>query len=1293
MLTIPGYRIVEHLHTGSVSCVYRARRDHDDQAVVLKVCAYNPDLPERMTWFQREYHLTRSLNLDGVVQVYTLEISDQHWIMVLEDCGGEALSRLALAGTLSLIDFLKLTIQVTTTLEQLHQRRVIHKNINPANILFNPVSGQVKLIDFGLATELAHEMPVPCPAELVQGTLPYISPEQTGRAQRILDYRTDLYALGATFYELLTGRLPFESQDATELIECHTSQQPVAPHEHKPGIPPIFSAIILKLMAKVASERYQSAASLQADLEECLRQLETRYYIEPFAPGQRIAQERLVTAATPADLQTEPNHVTDELAHTRRRVDEEIARRQQAEKALQASQDLFQRFIDHAPAAIFMKDRHGRYMLANELAGLPMNRTGRDLIGKTASDFLPPDVAADAYHYEQQVIASGQPVEGEQQVPFPENIHTYLITRFPLYDDQGTIYAIGGIAADITRRKQTEEALRTSQSRLKAIFDNAAVGIVLVDLHGHTIEANQTWIDLLDCTPSDMASITLFDITCAEDQAQQRELWQALLRGDMEQYHREMRFMRLDGSLFWGNISVKLLPADHNQPETFLCVIADITERKQVEQTLQLAQFSLDHSADEILWIGADKRFLYVNNAASQILGYTRDELLTMTIADINPVFPMEIWDKHWQNIQGQGFTKLETYHRRKDGTIFPVEVTSTYLERNGKEYICSFIRDITERKQAEERLRKWADIFQNIKMGVVVSDKGSATLDMMNPTFASMYGYTVEELTGQPISAIYAPESQTAFERSVHMVQEQDHIVFETEHKRKDGSIFPVLVDVTTIRDQSDPMPYRIANVQDLTERKQAESLLVEQHKALTMLRERERLARELHDNLGQVLGYVKTQAQATRELLARGEVSTADTYLSQMIAASQENHTDIREFILGATARSTLEQGFFATLKHYLQRFEQLYGIKVFLEIAPDLTDQVFAPATDVQLLRIIQEALTNSRKHAHTQTIHITFTQTTEHVRMVVADDGRGFDPQQIASPADDGQHYGLHSMRERAAEIGGHLRIETRPGAGTQVVIQLPHRIPPQRLSTTMRVLLVDDHPLFLQGMQNLLGGRGINVIGTASDGITALAQARSLRPDLILMDVEMPNCNGLEATRLIKAELPEIQIVMLTMSEDDTHLFEALKGGASGYLLKGLDSDQFFVLLTRVIEGEMVISPGLAARVLADFAHHDGQNVSPPATAPLSHPSSLPDDQSPPPAYPVPQIDLTERQIEVLSLVAQGYTYQEIGDTLHLSKHTVRYHMREIISQLHFKNRAEIIAFAQRMGFMQEGNAL
>jgi two-component system NarL family response regulator len=218
---------------------------------------------------------------------------------------------------------------------------------------------------------------------------------------------------------------------------------------------------------------------------------------------------------------------------------------------------------------------------------------------------------------------------------------------------------------------------------------------------------------------------------------------------------------------------------------------------------------------------------------------------------------------------------------------------------------------------------------------------------------------------------------------------------------------------------------------------------------------------------------------------------------------------------------------------------------------------------------------------------------------------------------------------------------------------------------------MNVLLVDDHPLFLEGIRNLLTLRDINVIGTAHDGQQALQQARDLRPDVILMDIQMPTCDGLEATRLIKAEMPNIQIVMLTMSDNDEHLFEAIRSGAIGYLNKTLDSGQFFELLFGLARGEAPLTPGIAARVLNEFAQQDQR---PERARSATEP---PHDEA--------AETLTERQREVLTLVAQGYTYKEIGNMLHLAERTIKYHMQGIVQRLHLKNRVEIIAYARRVG--------
>ena len=229
-------------------------------------------------------------------------------------------------------------------------------------------------------------------------------------------------------------------------------------------------------------------------------------------------------------------------------------------------------------------------------------------------------------------------------------------------------------------------------------------------------------------------------------------------------------------------------------------------------------------------------------------------------------------------------------------------------------------------------------------------------------------------------------------------------------------------------------------------------------------------------------------------------------------------------------------------------------------------------------------------------------------------------------------------------------------------------------PPISASPCRRILLADDHGLFLEGLGNLLHAGGYQVVGAARDGLEALELARTLHPDVILMDIRMPRCDGLRATRLIKAELPEIKIVMLTTSAEDADLFEALKSGASGYLLKDLEPNQLFDYLAGLGRGEAPLSRELSTRLLAEFAHQANM-LDEHAAAGL------------PGAPPGPE--LTARQREILTLVADGRSYKQVGAALNLSENTIKYHMGEILHRLHLKNREQVVAYARRVGLARE----
>ena len=218
---------------------------------------------------------------------------------------------------------------------------------------------------------------------------------------------------------------------------------------------------------------------------------------------------------------------------------------------------------------------------------------------------------------------------------------------------------------------------------------------------------------------------------------------------------------------------------------------------------------------------------------------------------------------------------------------------------------------------------------------------------------------------------------------------------------------------------------------------------------------------------------------------------------------------------------------------------------------------------------------------------------------------------------------------------------------------------------------MKVLLVDDNRLMLEGLHNLLNAHSIEVAGVAFDGLDAVEMAHELEPDVILMDIRMPRCDGLTATRLIKAKNPEAKIVILTTSTEDEDLFEAIKSGACGYLLKSMDVDELVAALNQVQQGTPPFSPGLAAKLLEEFKRLNSEEREVVSQSPEKDGLS--------------GGALNTRQIEVLRLVAEGLSYKEVGAKLFLSERTIKYHMAEIMDRLHLENRAQVLAFAGRMG--------
>jgi predicted ATPase/signal transduction histidine kinase/tRNA A-37 threonylcarbamoyl transferase component Bud32 len=296
MLELTGHTVVAKIYQGDKTIVYRGYRTQDNQPVIIKVLQSHYSDAKKVAKFHHEYEITKNLDLAGIIKPYELLKHKNTWVLILEDIQGDSLKTLLATQKLELVTFLPIAIKLAGNLGELQAHNIIHKDIKPANIIVNLKTGQVKLTDFSISSRLSLETPTISHSNLLEGTLAYMSPEQTGRMNRVLDYRTDFYSLGIVFYEILVGHPPFQNQDAMELVHSHIAKRPTPPYKLNPLVPRALSHIVMKLLAKTAEARYQSAEGLQIDLTHCLQQLQTTGKIEEFICGRQDLSDKFQIA-------------------------------------------------------------------------------------------------------------------------------------------------------------------------------------------------------------------------------------------------------------------------------------------------------------------------------------------------------------------------------------------------------------------------------------------------------------------------------------------------------------------------------------------------------------------------------------------------------------------------------------------------------------------------------------------------------------------------------------------------------------------------------------------------------------------------------------------------------------------------------------------------------------------------------------------------------------------------------------------------------------------------------------
>jgi predicted ATPase/signal transduction histidine kinase/GAF domain-containing protein/tRNA A-37 threonylcarbamoyl transferase component Bud32 len=315
-MILPNYQITDLIYSSDHSLVYRGISTIDQHPVIIKTLRNEYPNFSEIVHFYNQYTITKNLDHPNIIKPLKLVKYKSAYALITEDVGGVSLTETIkhwqdekIQHKEKIPEFLKIAIQITNALDFLYHQRIIHKDIKPANIIINPQNKQLKLIDFSISSLLPRETQEIENPNVLEGTLAYLSPEQTGRMNRAIDYRSDFYSIGITFYEMLTGELPFFSNDPMELVHCHLAKPPIPIEEIQPEIPLVLSQIVSKLMAKNAENRYQSAWGLKYDLEKCLTQLETTGKIEVFSLGERDIRDRFTIPEKLYGRETEVNQL------------------------------------------------------------------------------------------------------------------------------------------------------------------------------------------------------------------------------------------------------------------------------------------------------------------------------------------------------------------------------------------------------------------------------------------------------------------------------------------------------------------------------------------------------------------------------------------------------------------------------------------------------------------------------------------------------------------------------------------------------------------------------------------------------------------------------------------------------------------------------------------------------------------------------------------------------------------------------------------------------------------------
>ncbi len=510
----------------------------------------------------------------------------------------------------------------------------------------------------------------------------------------------------------------------------------------------------------------------------------------------------------------------------------DITDRKGVDDGIRESEEKFRNVVESSPMGMhfYRLEPDGRLIFegANPAADKLLDLDNKQFIGKTIEEAFPGSKGTEIPERYRAAASNGETWQTEQVNYLDEKIKgAFQVVAFQTAKNRMVASFF-----DITEQKIIEKELKESEERFRSTFEQAAVGIAHVAPDGGLIRINQRFCNIVGYTREELLERTFQDITHPDDVDRDVGFLRRMISGDLNTHSIEKRYYRKDGTVVWVNLTTTLLRDQNNKPKYFISVIEDISNRKKAEETLKRTQFSVDRSVDAVYWMVPDAKFLDVNEAACRSLGYSKEELLNMTVHDVDPNFPAEVWQAHWEELRRKGSFIIESKHKTKDGRIFPVEIAINYLKIDGKEYNCAFARDITDRKRAEEALKESEEKFRNVAEQspnmIFINKRGRIVY--VNNRCEEILGYNKEEFYSPDFDffKLIAPEYiQMVKEKYDKHLKGEDVEPYEYALLARDGKKIEGIINTKIIQYEGENSLLGI--ITDITERKRAEEAIKE--------------------------------------------------------------------------------------------------------------------------------------------------------------------------------------------------------------------------------------------------------------------------------------------------------------------------------------------------------------------------------------------------------------------------------------------------------------------------------